>query len=204
MLWTIYRLCSVKYDFHFSLLEFINIAIWWLLPLTLLGRFLKLSKTDRLLMCWWAFTGLTHIIIEGYFVFSPEFYKKKDRFYFSEVCKFLTQKLAFVLYYFTNTHIIFALLNLFVISFALSLKISLLRHKALSLVANPGPPTWPFLIEVLWQFHVVLDYQICHVMYFAGKEYSKGDSRYAARDATIVTVEGITAVLEGPASLLAV
>jgi hypothetical protein len=37
-----------------------------------------------------------------------------------------------------------------------------------------------------------------------GKEYSKGDSRYAARDAGIVTVEGLTAVLEGPASLLAV
>lgn len=37
-----------------------------------------------------------------------------------------------------------------------------------------------------------------------GKEYSKGDSRYAGRDAGIVTVEGITAVLEGPASLLAV
>ncbi|KAE8023808.1 hypothetical protein FH972_009469 [Carpinus fangiana] len=36
------------------------------------------------------------------------------------------------------------------------------------------------------------------------KEYSKGDSRYAARDAGIVTVEGLTAVLEGPASLLAV
>lgn len=37
-----------------------------------------------------------------------------------------------------------------------------------------------------------------------GKEYSKGDSRYAGRDAATVTVEGITAVLEGPASLLAV
>ena len=38
----------------------------------------------------------------------------------------------------------------------------------------------------------------------SGKEYSKGDSRYVARDAATVTVEGITAVLEGPASLLAV
>ncbi|KAF9686094.1 hypothetical protein SADUNF_Sadunf03G0122500 [Salix dunnii] len=38
----------------------------------------------------------------------------------------------------------------------------------------------------------------------SGKEYSKGDSRYAARDAATVTVEGLTAVLEGPASLLAV
>ncbi|KAK9113316.1 hypothetical protein Syun_020113 [Stephania yunnanensis] len=38
----------------------------------------------------------------------------------------------------------------------------------------------------------------------SGKEYSKGDSRYAARDAGVVTVEGITAVLEGPASLLLV
>uniref|UniRef100_I1L4E3 EXPERA domain-containing protein n=1 Tax=Glycine max TaxID=3847 RepID=I1L4E3_SOYBN len=42
------------------------------------------------------------------------------------------------------------------------------------------------------------------VWIFSGKEYSKGDSRYAGRDAGVVTVEGITAVLEGPASLLAV
>lgn len=82
----------------------------------------KKSKVDRLLMCWWAFTGLTHMVLEGYFVFSPEFYKDKSAFYLAEV----------------------------------------------------------------W------------------KEYSKGDSRYAARDSAIVTVEGITAVLEGPASLLAV
>ncbi|KAL6003555.1 hypothetical protein ACLOJK_023787 [Asimina triloba] len=39
---------------------------------------------------------------------------------------------------------------------------------------------------------------------FAGKEYSKGDSRYAGRDSAVVTVEGITAAVEGPASLLAV
>ncbi|XP_042491945.1 probable 3-beta-hydroxysteroid-Delta(8),Delta(7)-isomerase [Macadamia integrifolia] len=85
------------------------------------GRF-KISKTDRLLMCWWAFTGLTHIILEGYFVFSPEFFKEKTPHYLAEV----------------------------------------------------------------W------------------KEYSKGDSRYAGRDSAVVAVEGITAVLEGPASLLAV
>ncbi|QCD92147.1 cholestenol delta-isomerase [Vigna unguiculata] len=82
----------------------------------------KKSKVDRVLMCWWAFTGLTHMILEGYFVFSPEFFKDKSGFYLAEV----------------------------------------------------------------W------------------KEYSKGDSRYAGRDAGVVTVEGITAVLEGPASLLAV
>ncbi|CAN6170365.1 unnamed protein product, partial [Urochloa humidicola] len=38
----------------------------------------------------------------------------------------------------------------------------------------------------------------------ARKEYSKGDSRYVARDTATVTDEGITALLEGPASLLAV
>lgn len=86
------------------------------------GKVPKISKTDRWLMCWWAFTGLTHIILEGYFAFSPEFYKDKSGFYLAEV----------------------------------------------------------------W------------------KEYSKGDSRYAARDAGVVAVEGITAVLEGPASLLSV
>ncbi|XP_027359182.1 probable 3-beta-hydroxysteroid-Delta(8),Delta(7)-isomerase [Abrus precatorius] len=82
----------------------------------------KKTKVDRLLMCWWAFTGLTHMVLEGYFVFAPEFFKDKTGFYLAEV----------------------------------------------------------------W------------------KEYSKGDSRYAGRDAGVVTVEGITAVLEGPASLLAV
>lgn len=41
-------------------------------------------------MCWWIFTGLTHMVLEGYFVFSPEFYKDKTRFYLAEVCKFLT------------------------------------------------------------------------------------------------------------------
>ncbi|GMP82135.1 hypothetical protein CsSME_00036588 [Camellia sinensis var. sinensis] len=86
------------------------------------GRLPKLQKTDRLLMCWWLFTGLTHMILEGYFVFSPEFYKDKTACYLAEV----------------------------------------------------------------W------------------KEYSKGDSRYAARDSGVVAVEGITAVLEGPACLLAV
>ncbi|XP_068666061.1 probable 3-beta-hydroxysteroid-Delta(8),Delta(7)-isomerase [Aristolochia californica] len=86
------------------------------------GRCAKIPKIDRLLMCWFIFTGLTHIILEGYFAFSPEFYKEKTPHYLAEV----------------------------------------------------------------W------------------KEYSKGDSRYAGRDSGVVTVEGITAVLEGSASLLAV
>lgn len=43
---------------------------------------------------------------------------------------------------------------------------------------------------------------LCKLM--AGKEYSKGDSRYAGRDSAIVAVEGITSVLEGPPCLLAV
>ncbi|XWS33051.1 hypothetical protein CRYUN_Cryun22dG0044800 [Craigia yunnanensis] len=41
-------------------------------------------------------------------------------------------------------------------------------------------------------------------MILEGKEYSKGDSIYEGRDTVIVTVEGITSVLEGPPSLLAV
>ena len=38
----------------------------------------------------------------------------------------------------------------------------------------------------------------------AGKEYSKADSRYVGRDATVVIIEGITAVLAGPGCLFAV
>ncbi|KAL2332546.1 hypothetical protein Fmac_020127 [Flemingia macrophylla] len=98
-----------------------------------LSRFIVLHSNPRItdalrksklivLMCWWAFTSLTHIIVEGYFVFSPDFFKDKTGFYLAE----------------------------------------------------------------------------------AWKEYSKWDSRYAGRDGGIVTVLGITAALEGPASLLAV
>ncbi|RVW32795.1 putative 3-beta-hydroxysteroid-Delta(8),Delta(7)-isomerase [Vitis vinifera] len=101
----------------YGLSSLLVVSVIWIIS----GRFPKTSKIDRLLMCWWAFTGLTHAILEGYFVFSPEFYKDKTACYLAEV----------------------------------------------------------------W------------------KEYSKGDSRYAARDAGVIAVEGITAVLEGPASLLA-
>ncbi|XP_051134199.1 probable 3-beta-hydroxysteroid-Delta(8),Delta(7)-isomerase [Andrographis paniculata] len=93
------------------------VSIMWILS----GRCRKISKGDRLLMCWWVFTGLTHMVLEGYFVFSPQFYKK----------------------------------------------------------------TTPHYLADVW------------------KEYSKGDSRYAGRDSAVVAVEGITAVLEGPACLLA-
>lgn len=55
----------------------------------MLGLIKKISKLDRILMCWWIFTGLTHMVLEGYFVFSPEFYKDKTHFYLAEVCKFL-------------------------------------------------------------------------------------------------------------------
>ncbi|GMY26687.1 probable 3-beta-hydroxysteroid-Delta(8),Delta(7) -isomerase [Fagus crenata] len=102
----------------YAVCSLLVVSLIWVLS----GRSPKRLKIDRWLMCWWAFTGLTHMILEGYFVFSPEFYKDKTGFYLAEV----------------------------------------------------------------W------------------KEYSKGDSRYAARDAGVVTVEGLTAVLEGPASLLAV
>ncbi|XP_021824977.1 probable 3-beta-hydroxysteroid-Delta(8),Delta(7)-isomerase [Prunus avium] len=102
----------------YGLSSLLVVLLTWLFS----GRPPKKSKIDRWLMCWWAFTGLTHIILEGYFAFSPEFYKDKTACYLSEV----------------------------------------------------------------W------------------KEYSKGDSRYAARDAGVVAVEGLTAVLEGPACLLAV
>lgn len=102
----------------YGLSSLLVVSLVWFLS----GRLPKLQKIDRLLMCWWLFTGLTHMVLEGYFAFSPEFYKEKTAHYLAEV----------------------------------------------------------------W------------------KEYSKGDSRYAARESGVVAVEGITAVLEGPASLLAV
>lgn len=126
------------------------------------GRLGKIRKIDRVLMCWWAFTGLTHIILEGYFVFSPEFYKDKTVNYIAEVCECFN-------------------------CFSTLLK-SHSQHLNLQCLSMSK------------------QFQVMKILYeqLTGKEYSKGDSRYVARDATIVTVEGITSVLEGPASLLAV
>ncbi|CAM0884773.1 unnamed protein product [Alopecurus aequalis] len=97
---------------------FVLLAVW-LLSGKCGSRF---SRADRLLMCWWVFTGLTHLIMEGPFLFTPGFISKNDPNYFDETMK----------------------------------------------------------------------------------EYSKGDSRYAARDTVVITLEGITVLLGGPASLLAV
>ncbi|GKC75279.1 probable 3-beta-hydroxysteroid-delta(8),delta(7) -isomerase, partial [Tanacetum coccineum] len=69
----------------------------------------------------WILAGLTHLILESYFLFTPEFFKQKTPTYLAEV----------------------------------------------------------------W------------------KEYSKGDSRYIGRDSTVVAIEVITILLEGPACLLA-
>ncbi|KAF8762140.1 hypothetical protein HU200_009684 [Digitaria exilis] len=62
------------------------LAVW-----LISGRFgsRSLSKTDRLLMCWWAFTGLTHIVLEGPFLFTPDFFRKENPSYFDDLCEFL-------------------------------------------------------------------------------------------------------------------
>ncbi|MED6200896.1 hypothetical protein PIB30_089807 [Stylosanthes scabra] len=67
----------------FAFFIFLVVSFTWIFS----GWQPKKTKTDRLLMCWSAFTGLTHIIVEGYFVFAPEFYKDKTGFYLAEVCE---------------------------------------------------------------------------------------------------------------------
>ncbi|XP_047053476.1 probable 3-beta-hydroxysteroid-Delta(8),Delta(7)-isomerase [Lolium rigidum] len=98
------------------------LATVWLLSGTVQPHSRRLSKADRLLMCWWAFTGVTHVLFQGFFLFTPDFFTRNNPNYFDE----------------------------------------------------------------LW------------------KEYSKGDSRYVARDTATLTVEGIMVLLQGPGSLFAV
>nr|WET51927.1 ISM1 [Ailanthus altissimus] len=43
------------------------------------------AKGDRLLLCWWALTGLIHIIQEGYFVFTPDLFKDKSPNFIAEL-----------------------------------------------------------------------------------------------------------------------
>uniref|UniRef100_A0A453DZZ9 EXPERA domain-containing protein n=1 Tax=Aegilops tauschii subsp. strangulata TaxID=200361 RepID=A0A453DZZ9_AEGTS len=75
---------------------------------------------------------------------------------------------------------------------------SLLSPRTTPIAGQFGPKSESVKMEFLMRLRL----SICCVC--PGKEYSKGDSRYVARDTATVTVEGITAVLKGPASLLAV
>ncbi|KAJ9180492.1 hypothetical protein P3X46_008724 [Hevea brasiliensis] len=69
----------------FGISSLVVVSFVWILS----GRSRETTKIDRLLMCWWAFTGLTQMILDGYFVFSPEFYKEKTSFYLAEVCEYV-------------------------------------------------------------------------------------------------------------------
>lgn len=40
---------------------------------------------ERAIVCWWMLTGLIHVFVEGYFVFTPDFYKRTN--YFAEICE---------------------------------------------------------------------------------------------------------------------
>jgi cholestenol delta-isomerase len=38
-------------------------------------------------MCWWAFTGVTHVLFQGFFLFTPDFFTRNNPNYFDELCK---------------------------------------------------------------------------------------------------------------------
>ncbi|KAF7063173.1 hypothetical protein CFC21_069696 [Triticum aestivum] len=65
------------------------IAVVWLVSGHVLStaRSGRLSKADRLLMCWWAITGLTHLIIEASLLFTPNYLTKENPSFFDEIWK---------------------------------------------------------------------------------------------------------------------
>lgn len=74
------------------------------------GQVAKLRTVDRLLMCWFAFSGLTHIILEGYFVFTPDFFTFTKPHLLAEVCKSLT---SHILSHFAESAVFFFVLLCF-------------------------------------------------------------------------------------------
>ncbi|ONM30811.1 putative 3-beta-hydroxysteroid-Delta(8)Delta(7)-isomerase [Zea mays] len=48
----------------------------------------RLSRTDRLLMGWWLFTALTHLVFEPPFLFTPDFFSKENPNYFDDLCDY--------------------------------------------------------------------------------------------------------------------
>ncbi|CAN8271374.1 unnamed protein product [Cochlearia groenlandica] len=60
------------------------------------------------------------------------------------------------------------------------------------------------MTSILTIYHGALLFVVTLSWFLFGKEYSKGDSRYAGRDSAIIAVKGIIVVIEGHASLLVV
>ncbi|KAF7069816.1 hypothetical protein CFC21_075395 [Triticum aestivum] len=65
------------------------ITVIWLVSGRVLntGRSARLSKADRLIMCWWAITGLTNLIIEASFLFTRNYLTKESPSFFDEIWK---------------------------------------------------------------------------------------------------------------------
>ncbi|CAO2841168.1 unnamed protein product [Amaranthus hypochondriacus] len=67
----------------FAAASFIVLSVSWIFA----GLFSKTTRLEKLLICWFTFTGLIHLIVEGYFAFTPDFIKDKNGFYLAEIWK---------------------------------------------------------------------------------------------------------------------
>ena len=50
-------------------------------------------------MYWLSITGVTHVVLESYYVLTPKFYTVDYPMYLAEVCKFLTHIFKHLLLY---------------------------------------------------------------------------------------------------------
>ena len=63
-------------------------------------------------MCWWAITGLTHLIIEASLLFTPNYLTKENPSFFDEICKFLLNIISsHRIHYLEMTILIFGVTN---------------------------------------------------------------------------------------------
>ncbi|XP_057538537.1 probable 3-beta-hydroxysteroid-Delta(8),Delta(7)-isomerase [Amaranthus tricolor] len=67
----------------FAAASSIVLSVSWIFA----GLFSKTTRLEKLLICWFTFTGLIHLIVEGYFAFTPDFIKDKNGFYLAEIWK---------------------------------------------------------------------------------------------------------------------
>ncbi|KAL5081555.1 hypothetical protein RYX36_009976, partial [Vicia faba] len=190
---------------------------------------LKETKVDRLLIFWWAFTGLTHLVLESFFKDNTGFYlaevwkeysKGDSRHAGRDAAVVTVEGLTAVLEGPTSLLAVYAITSGKSYSNILQFAISLGQPYGtavyyITAILEGGRLKETKVDRLLifwWAFtgltHLVLEsfFKDNTGFYLAEvwKEYSKGDSRHAGRDAAVVTVEGLTAVLEGPTSLLAV
>jgi hypothetical protein len=152
-------------------------------PLIPPGKHSHLATKERLLVCWFLCTGLIHLVVEGWVVAVPGFFRDTSKNILSEICE------SELLPYPTSVYPYLSGIPCVNHPARPTNRPPLNRPQCNHPLPPPDPQPTPLTPN---RRHP------------PGKEYAKADSRYATRDDFVISMEAVTAFVEGPGCFLIV